>query len=538
MADNVIKEFLVSLGFKVEGQDKFDKGLDAATAKAVAMGEAIYDLAKQVAEAMARILPDLDQLYWRSQRLGSSAAGVRAYGYAISQLGGSAQGAMAALEGIAEFAKSSPNAGSWFVGALGVDRRHLGDAVEMAKDLSATFQKMPYFRAKAYASMLGIDPIQLQAMIKDTGEYEKQYEAMATRLGVNLEGLSGKSNDAMTRVRELKAELSLAFDVAEYKALEWLIPKLEEFSRWVNEIMSGRKLTGISLQLRNLINDIGDLLHALGDLAATPYMMNFAEKLTAAIDHSVKAISALVRVVTHVLNGEWAAAYREAINAAQQTTQAGDSFMMGVIGAGSGQYQQGGGASGGWGGDAGAPGSAPGAGAGGGINAGNLRNPNGIGFQKFRSTADALVAMGRQLVTYQKRDDLNTIAQILYRYAPPNENNTEGYIQFVSKMTGFARNQALNLSDASQLEKLMYAMIRMEKGRSIIGHGELLSLLAANAGRVNTPFAGRAHGGVVFHQHNQFHAHGGNSRDVTQGVMSQQEAANQRLVSSAGVFAY
>lgn len=540
MADNVIKEFLVSLGFKVEGQDKFDKGLDAATAKAVAMGEAIYDLAKQVAEAMARILPDLDQLYWQTQRLGSSAADIRAYGYAMSQLGGSAKGASAALENIAEFIKSSPGAAGWLTGRLGVDPRNIHDAQAVAQDLAKTFQRMPYYQAKAYASVLGIDPLQLQAMTRDTGVFEDQYRQMAQRLGIDLDSLAGKSNDAMTRVRELKEEMGLAFDVAEYKALEWLMPKLEQFSRWVNEIMSGKKLTGIGGDLQALVKDVQELFSALGELAATPYMQNFADKMLKAIGEALKGLSALARMVTHVLNGEWAAAAHDAWDVVTHASGMLDDMADAAFGGGANQYQQGGGASSGWGGDGATQSGSPGAGgggAGGGVNAGNLRNPNGVGFQRFRSTADALVAMGRQLVTYQKRDNLNTIAQILYRYAPPNENDTEGYIRFVSRMTGFARNQALNLSDASQLEKLMRAMLRMEQGHDVIGSSELLNLIAHNGSRINTPFAGRA-GSVTIHQTNHFTSHGGDARAVIDGVASSQEQANQRLVASAGVFAY
>jgi len=128
------------------------------------------------------------------------------------------------------------------------------------------------------------------------------------------------------------------------------------------------------------------------------------------------------------------------------------------------------------------------------------------------STPDA--GMNAQLALLRKymRRGWDTIGEIVSHWAPSSENNTRAYIGRVSQMVGINPNTPLMATDLSRIAS---AMAAVEGYRG-----------------------GRAHGGVTINQHNQFHAHGGNSRDVTQGVMSQQEAANQRLVSSAGVFAY
>lgn len=313
MASDVIKEFLVGLGFKIDQSkyDKFQTTLDGATAKAVAFGEAMYEVAEKVAQAVADVIPQLDSLYWQSQRLGSSAGDIKAFGYAFTQLGGSAQGAQATLEGLAEFAKSSPGAGR-FLERLGVSPKDFGDATATAHDLANAFRQMPYFRAKAYASVLGIDPLSLQALMRDQGQYEAQYKRFARNLGINLDEAAGKSNEFMTRLREMKAEFGLMFDFATLKVLDWILPKLEALARWVTDMSSGKKLEGISGHLQDILNDVGDLLKALERLAASPAIQRFGDELAQAIDHALKSLVHLVRLVTDVLNGDWKAARADA----------------------------------------------------------------------------------------------------------------------------------------------------------------------------------------------------------------------------------
>lgn len=230
MADNVIKEFLVGLGFKVDpkGQKAFTDSIDFATAKAVALGEALYDTAKAVAESVVKMAADFDQLYWKTQRLGSSAIDIKAFSYAMTQLGGSSQGAANALESIAEFTRSSPGATDFLV-QWGVLPEHIGNAEKSLQDLAETFKRMPYWQAKSIATVIGVDPLTLQAMKRDTGEFEKWYRGMATRLGrrfgVDLNDTAEGANSAQTKLRELKAELELLVQVFLIKAL----PAINQF---------------------------------------------------------------------------------------------------------------------------------------------------------------------------------------------------------------------------------------------------------------------------------------------------------------------
>lgn len=58
------------------------------------------------------------------------------------------------------------------------------------------------------------------------------------------------------------------------------------------------------------------------------------------------------------------------------------------------------------------------------------------GFEVFKSVFWGLRALFKNLKTYYFRYGLNTIEKIINRWAPPSENDTESYIQFVSYRTG------------------------------------------------------------------------------------------------------
>ena len=56
----------------------------------------------------------------------------------------------------------------------------------------------------------------------------------------------------------------------------------------------------------------------------------------------------------------------------------------------------------------------------------------------------------------------HTISTMLYAYAPPKENDTEGYIEHVCKKTGFSRDQEIRQLSDDGLTKLMTAMEERE----------------------------------------------------------------------------
>jgi len=85
-------------------------------------------------------------------------------------------------------------------------------------------------------------------------------------------------------------------------------------------------------------------------------------------------------------------------------------------------------------------------------------------FAKFTEPKYGIRALAKVLLTYYKKYNLKTIGQIISRYAPPNENDTQRYIQDVAMWTGFEINKQLDLTNKEIMLVLIKAIIRKEQG--------------------------------------------------------------------------
>lgn len=217
MSAETIKDFLVSLGFKVDdaGMRKFESTLVGVTAQAVKVGAAVEAVAVSVVAFTAKIASGLDQLYWASQRTGATVAGIQAIGYAASQVGSSAEAARGSLESLAGFMRNSPGA-EGFLNRLGVQTRDAsGNMRDMATIFTGVGQKlsnMPYYRANQYAQMLGIDESTLMAMRRGMGQFSAQYTEMSKAIGFNADQAAASSNKFMTSLRSFGQMAGMARD--------------------------------------------------------------------------------------------------------------------------------------------------------------------------------------------------------------------------------------------------------------------------------------------------------------------------------------
>ncbi|HAV9168096.1 TPA: lytic transglycosylase catalytic [Escherichia coli] len=286
MNAETIKDFLVSLGFSVDdaGAKKFGSVLAGTTANVIKMGLAVEGTALSVVAFTAKIASGLDNLYWASQRTGATVHGIQSIGYAVSQVGGSADAARGSLESLARFIRNSPGA-EGFLNRLGVQTR---DASGNMRDMAAIFtgvgQKlsgMPYYRANQYAQMLGIDENTLMAMRRGVGDFSGQYSAMAKAIGFNADQAALSSNRFMTSLKSLGEMAGMARDkigsnladglagqidnlrkkiIENFPKIEVTITKVIKGILWLGEIV-GRVAFRI-------VDGVGDIIEWWGKLDA------------------------------------------------------------------------------------------------------------------------------------------------------------------------------------------------------------------------------------------------------------------------------
>lgn len=214
---DTIKDFLVSLGFDIDqaGANKFEAVLKGVTANVLKVGAVVEGAALSIVGFTTQIANGLDKIYWASQRTGASIQGIKALGYAASQTGASAESAMSSLEGLAGFMRSNPGA-EGFLNRLGVQTR---DASGKMRDTAAIFtgvgqklNNMPYYRAKQYAQMLGIDENTLMAMRRGMNGFTADYQSMLQKTGFNADKAAVQSNRFMTSMRGLTSLFGIVRD--------------------------------------------------------------------------------------------------------------------------------------------------------------------------------------------------------------------------------------------------------------------------------------------------------------------------------------
>ncbi|HHG6456028.1 TPA: hypothetical protein ACPXNM_000264 [Klebsiella pneumoniae] len=240
MNAETLKDFLISLGFKVDeaGARKFDAIVAGTTLKAIELGVKVEAAALSVVAFTAKIASGLDDLYWASQRTGATVEGIKQIGYAVSQVGGSVDGARGSLENLARFMRNNPGA-EGFLNRLGVQTRDAsGNMRDMATIFTGVGQRlssMPYYRANQYAQMLGLDENTLMAMRRGIGQFSGEYTAMAKAIGYNADVAAVSSNKFMTSLRSFGLMAGMARDKIGSSLADGLAGSLDRLRRQILE---------------------------------------------------------------------------------------------------------------------------------------------------------------------------------------------------------------------------------------------------------------------------------------------------------------
>lgn len=100
------------------------------------------------------------------------------------------------------------------------------------------------------------------------------------------------------------------------------------------------------------------------------------------------------------------------------------------------------------------------------------QKPSDGRFCRFMGPEWGIRAITRVIRNYAKRDGttgvggkgIDTVQEIINRWAPPVENNTGAYVSQVAKVVGVSPTEPLNLDDDLIMAKLVTAIIWHENG--------------------------------------------------------------------------
>ncbi len=104
-------------------------------------------------------------------------------------------------------------------------------------------------------------------------------------------------------------------------------------------------------------------------------------------------------------------------------------------------------------------------------------------FIKFASPEFGIRALAKILLTYSKKfkqgtpQDIDTVREIINRWAPPSENDTTAYVHHVAGVLGVGEDAVIDIADPNILEMLVRAIIKHENGRVIYSDAEIVAAI-------------------------------------------------------------
>lgn len=116
-------------------------------------------------------------------------------------------------------------------------------------------------------------------------------------------------------------------------------------------------------------------------------------------------------------------------------------------------------------------------------------------FAKFETPEHGIRALGRNLISYQRKG-IDTVSDIINRWAPPSDNNdTTAYIKAVCAQLGVTADQPIDASNPDTLQALCAAIIKHENGSQPYSADQLSTGVSAALGLSQLPSSGKRYTG-------------------------------------------
>ncbi len=191
--------------------------MDHATAILPQFGAALGTISDVVARTTGHIATAVnyviqvsgrfEQLGWRAQQAGMSAADTQGLDYAGAQTGVGGDALLKAVTALADRVKSSPESEA-LLNRLGVttrdDKGQLSSAGQIFNGASSKLAALPQAQAADFASRLNINPQIATAMRQGLGEFSAEYARIVDTLGVNMSQVTASGHHMMTAQRRIR----------------------------------------------------------------------------------------------------------------------------------------------------------------------------------------------------------------------------------------------------------------------------------------------------------------------------------------------
>lgn len=269
---DVIREFLVSLGFKTDERSlkNFSENIERSTKSVAQMVLSIEAAAVAVGAAVTVFAARFEQLYFASQRTGASVKNIKAMSFAAENLGASANDALGAIEGLAGYMRDVPGGDTWIKSMFGVDSLdeagQARDKAEMLLEIGQKLAKMPWWEAKARAEPLHISDNMLMAL--RNGDFSRFVaDWKEANKDVDFEETGRKAHEFEMRLRELQTRIEAIVVPIGESLLKAFGPDMENAAKWFAKN---------SDEISNSVKTVGESISTVGGFVA-PILKTIAD---------------------------------------------------------------------------------------------------------------------------------------------------------------------------------------------------------------------------------------------------------------------
>ncbi len=259
MNEEVLREFLVSLGFQVDetGLKKFSTAVEGVTKSVMHAGLAVASTAAGIVAGVKIISSQMENLYYASQRTGATVGNLMALRYAAGQIGLSADQAQGSLENFTRTLRLNPGTDS-LLSSLGVTGK---DPTEKFDGFIAKMKGMQPYVAAAYAGLFGIDPdtlLMLENGLPKLEDEKRKYTESLKAWHINPEQAAQAGVDFNNSIRRVLSDFDKLWIVIESKLVPVMTPLIDKFEKW-SETHAGDVANAIADAVQKLANWLNNI---------------------------------------------------------------------------------------------------------------------------------------------------------------------------------------------------------------------------------------------------------------------------------------
>lgn len=303
MAGEMIKEFLVGLGFQVNEQQlgSFKSSIKNATLAIGAMATAVTAAVGGVTAFLSSVADKYDDLGNLADRTNTSAAALSEFGFIAQMSGSSVEAAYSGIENLSRIAGEAAQGigrGATVFEQLGLSAKDstgaLKDTATLLDDIRARIAGLSRGEQIAILERLGLDRTLIGALTSDISGLRAEYQKIYQGVGVDVNNateVAGEFNQAMDL---LKRSLSAIKDAVGLKFMGQFTDNINAARRAVQD--NAPRIINAITPIIELVLRVGEaMVHIIGIVSSVAsQIIDWFNKLNDATDGWVAKILALI----------------------------------------------------------------------------------------------------------------------------------------------------------------------------------------------------------------------------------------------------